>query len=78
MTLEQAETYIRRREERRSAMEQIKRALQIRDRELSPTERQYVDSWIEKGFTPDAVEIAYDRTIIKTVRGVGYKLEADT
>ena len=68
VTLEQAETYIRRREERRSAMEQIKRALQIRDRELSPTERQYVDSWIEKGFTPDAVEIAYDRTIIKTER----------
>ncbi|MCL2401678.1 MAG: DnaD domain protein, partial [Oscillospiraceae bacterium] len=29
-------------------------------------EKRYVDAWIEMGFNGDAVEIAYDRTVLKT------------
>ena len=44
----------------------IKNALQIRDRELSETQKRFVDGWIAMGFGADAVGIAYDRTMVKT------------
>ena len=65
-SLDKAEEYIKALETRKSARGEIKRALQIRDRELSKTEKRYVDKWIGMGFTADAVEIAYDRTIMNT------------
>jgi len=65
-TLEKAEDYLKKLEARRSERGKIKRALQIRDREFSATEKQYVDGWIDMGFNDEAVEIAYDRTILKT------------
>ncbi|MBQ8974517.1 MAG: DnaD domain protein [Oscillospiraceae bacterium] len=68
MTLEGAEEYIKRREARRGALGRIKSALQILDRELSPTERRYVEAWLDLGFDPDAIELAYDKTVLKTGR----------
>ena len=68
LTIEKAEEYIKGKEQVRSARQQIKRVLQIKDRELSASECRYVDSWIEKGFDAAAVEIAYDRTLVKTGR----------
>jgi len=65
-TLDKAEAYLRALDEQRSARGEIKRAMQIRDREFSETEKRYVDNWIRLGFTADAVEIAFDRTIVKT------------
>jgi len=66
LTLERAEQFIRDLEDKRSLRGEIKSALQIRDREFSATEGKYVDSWIAMGFDASAVEIAYDRTIVKT------------
>jgi len=63
-TLDSAEEYLKALEARRSAQGEIKAALQIRDRELSTPEKQYVDAWIAMGFGPDAVEIAYERTVM--------------
>ena len=68
LTIEDAERYIKQKEQLRSARQQIKKVLQIKDRELSASERRYVDAWIEKGFGADAIEIAYDRTLVKTGR----------
>ena len=65
-SLDRAEDYLRRLENRRSALAEMKKVLQIRDRELSSSERRYVEGWIELGYMADAVEIAYDRTILKT------------
>ena len=66
LTLDLAEKYIARDRERRSKMGQILRTLQIRDRMPTPTERGYIDSWIDMGFAHEVLAEAYDRTVIGT------------
>ena len=66
MSLEKAEDYLKNLEAQRSTRGEIKAAMQIKDREFSATERRYVDGWVAMGFCADAIEIAYDRTIVKT------------
>lgn len=66
MTLDAAEDYLRELRRRRDASERLKRALGIRDRELTPSERKYLESWLDLGFPPEALELAYDRTVIGT------------
>jgi len=68
LTYDMAEEHLRARAERRSAMEQLRTALQIRDRELTPTERRYAESWLEMGFSVEALALAYDRTVVNTGR----------
>jgi DnaD/phage-associated family protein len=65
LTLAMAEAHIAKLAEKRRSATDLRRRLGIRDRQLSPTEDKYVRSWIEMGFTPEAVEEAYDRTILK-------------
>ena len=66
LTLDAAEAHIRREKQRHEASEQVKAVLQIRDRELTATERKYVEGWLELGFGPEALAIAYDRTVSST------------
>jgi DnaD/phage-associated family protein len=66
VTLEEAERYIKGLEARRTRINEIKKVLQIKDRELSSSERRYVDGWITLGFSIDVIELAYDRTLVKT------------
>ena len=63
---EKAEEYLKGLEARKSVRGEIKRILQIRDRELSATEKRFVDGWIEMGFQKEAVAVAYDRAVVKT------------
>jgi len=65
-TLELAETYLKRRAELREREATVKRMLGISDRKLSPTESRYIASWLEMGFGEEALEIAFDRTVMKT------------
>ena len=65
-SLDRAEEYLKALDVRRGARGTIKSALQIHDRELSASEKRYVDEWIEMGFRADTIEIAYDRTVLKT------------
>jgi len=65
-TLERAEEYLKALEVRKSARGKIKNTLQIRNRELSATEKRYVDDWIIMGFHPEVIAIAYDKTVTKT------------
>jgi DNA replication protein DnaD len=67
-TLDKAEEYLKALDAKRSAQGEIKKVLQIREYELSETQRRFVDGWIAMGFGADAVGIAYDRTIVKTGR----------
>ena len=65
-TLEQAEAFIRRAKEQRETGRQIKAALGIRDRNLSPSEQKYIASWLDMGFDVEAILLAYDRTVTNT------------
>ena len=66
MTFEQAEDYIRMRARLRDASESLRRSFGIHDRPLTPTERKYVEGWLEQGFTQGAIELAYDKTVTNT------------
>ena len=66
LSLDAAEEHLRRHRQRQEAAAQVKEALQIRDRELTQTERNYVESWLSMGFGAETVAIAYDRTVLRT------------
>ena len=66
ITLEAAEEHIRRERERGDLRQRAKEAMQIKGRSLTETERKYIDSWLELGYCPEALGIAYDRTVIGT------------
>lgn len=68
MTLDAAEVYLKSLESKRSQTSDIKKVLQIKDRELSQSEQKYVSDWIAKGFSPEVIELAYDKTLLKTGR----------
>ena len=65
-SLEKAEEYLKALEALKSKRGEMRLALQIKNRELSATEKSYVDDWITMGFDPEAVAIAYDKTVVKT------------
>lgn len=66
ITMEQAEDFMRRQDERRSMLTALKETLGIKGRELSPTEREYLNSWLNMGFDEKCIAIAYDRTVTNT------------
>lgn len=66
LTLELAEEYLQKRRVLAGAFGEMRRILQINGRGFTATERQYVESWLEMGFDPEAIAIAYDRTVVKT------------
>lgn len=61
-TMEEAAAYIQNQNIRRSRIGEIMRVMDIRGRNLTPSEEKYAKEWIEMGFEPDAIAIAYDRT----------------
>ena len=66
VTYERAEEYLAELRRRKSRTAEIRRAIGIRDRDLVPTERRYIDSWIDMGFGPEALALAADRTVTNT------------
>lgn len=66
LSLESAEEHIRYEKEKKSRLFRTASLLQIKGRELSPTERRYIDTWLDMGFEPEALAVAYDRTVIGT------------
>ncbi|MCL2151814.1 MAG: DnaD domain protein [Oscillospiraceae bacterium] len=65
-SLDRAEEYLKNLAARKSARGEIKEVLQISGREFSESEKRYVDEWIDMGFDPGAIYIAYDRTVLNT------------
>lgn len=65
-TTELALAYLKKAEETRTKIGAIRQAIRIKNRELSPSEENYAASWVEMGFSADAIELAYDRTILNT------------
>ncbi len=66
VTYEQAEAWLAELARRKSLSGEIQRAMGLKNRELSPTERKYIDSWIDMGFGPEALAVAADRTVVNT------------
>lgn len=66
LTLDLAEAYISRRQQRKERAAQILEAVQVRGRAPTPTERKYIESWLDMGFADGAIAEAYDRTMVST------------
>ena len=62
-TYEQADEYIRSRKERQTQNAKIRATLGITGRQPTPTEEKYIASWLDMGFTQEAVAVALDRTV---------------
>ena len=68
ITLEAAENYLRRSGEKNERLSAFRRELGLNDRQLTRTEREYLEKWSDMGHAPDAVALAYDRTVSQTGR----------
>ena len=66
ITLERAEEHLRRREELKTDLNILRRNLGISDRAPTTSEKKYMEGWLSLGFSPDAIAIAYDRTVTNT------------
>lgn len=66
VTYEQAEAWLEELDRRKSLTGQIQQSLGIRGRDLTATERKYINAWIELGFGPEALALAADRTVTNT------------
>ncbi len=66
LTIEQAEAYIEARRKRGEQSAETMRLLGITGREPSSTEKRYITSWLELGYTPELIAIAGDRTVTNT------------
>jgi len=65
-TLEQAAAYIQEQNRKNTAMERLKRTLQIRGRNLTAGEERFALSWLDMGFAEDALANAYEKTCLNT------------
>ena len=64
-TQEAADAYLKAYAQRQEALPQYMRALQLGDRPAAPSEEKYILSWQEMGFGPEAVALAYDKTVLR-------------
>lgn len=65
-TMEEAAAFIQNQNQRRSRVSGLMELLQIRGRTLTPGETKYAESWLEMGFEPDALKLAYEKTCLNT------------
>ena len=66
LTPEQVKAYITRRQQRKERAAQALEIVQVRGRAPTPTERKYIESWLDMGFSDGALAEAYDRTVVST------------
>lgn len=60
-----AAEYLKKYAQRQGMLPQYMRALQLGDRPPAPSEEKYLAAWQEMGFPPEAVALAYDKTVLK-------------
>lgn len=64
-TAERVDAYVRRMAAHTRAYPRYMEVLQMPDRVPAPAEEKYLDEWIEMGFPPETVALAYDKTVLK-------------
>ena len=62
---ESASQYLRDWNVRRSAMSRYMQVLGLGDRRPVESEERYIADWMDKGFPPETVALAYDKTVLK-------------
>lgn len=65
MNQEKADAYISKYHRGRQAMPRMMRLLRLGDRVPAPSEEKYLLAWNEMGFEDAAIELAYDKTVVK-------------
>ena len=65
-TMEEASAFIQAQNVRNSSLHKLMDLLQIRGRNLTPAEERYAESWLEMGFSREALSMAYERTCLNT------------
>lgn len=65
LTLEQAEAHIQHLAAQKTDLARTRQLLGLYDRALSPSETRYITGWLEQGFPPESIAIAYDRTVLQ-------------
>lgn len=63
-TIEKAEEYLQKMAEKNSDYGSAVKLLNLSGRPLSPTEDKYIKEWIEWGFEPETIQLAYDKTMV--------------
>lgn len=65
-TMEEASAFIQAQNMRHSRLGQLLQQLQIRGRNLTPGEEKYANRWLDAGFEPEVIGMAYERTCLNT------------
>ena len=65
MNQESAAAYIKKYQRDKEALPQLMRLLRLGERTPSPSEERYLRSWNDMGFDNEALEAAYDKTVLK-------------
>ena len=62
---ERASNYIKQYHRRQEALPRMMRLLGLGERKPSASEERYMSAWVEMGFEDAAIELAYDKTMLK-------------
>lgn len=65
-TMEEAAAHMQVELERQSQVNTLRRVLQLTDRRLAPGEEKLLRQWVDWGFGPEVVALAYDKTCLNT------------
>lgn len=65
-TMEDAIAFMQNQNLRRSQLGKLMGILQIRSRNLTPSEENYAKKWLDMGFADDVIALAYERTCLNT------------
>ena len=64
-SIPRANAYLKTYHQRQGLLPAYMRALQLGDRNPAPSEEKYLTEWMDMGFTPEVVALAYDRTMLR-------------
>lgn len=64
-SVQAVDEYLKKEQRRRRLYPDYMAALQMPARTPSPGEEKYIKSWLEMGFPPETIAIAYDKTVLK-------------
>ncbi len=64
-SIPRANAYLKTYHQRQGLLPAYMRALQLGDRSPAPSEEKYLTEWLDMGFSPEVVALAYDRTVLR-------------
>ena len=64
--MEEAAAFIQAQNVKNSRIHRLMDLLQIRGRRLTAAEERYANTWMDLGFSEDAISMAYERTCLNT------------